>query len=294
MAHGGGVLGVIQVGERSVEFAVSGAPDGEPVLIFYPLGASRRLALFLDKPARSSGARLICVNRPGMGKTSCSGGSQEHLDCSCSDAAAVLESLGIHRTSVLFFCAGAPFAFAFCSRFRDLLTGRIAGCSSWVSPADCSDAKLLYKLGASFMPAGLLTVAAGFLATCFRSLGEFASADDVLPQLMDEEAFEEEAGGEGEDAAVLLSPMKSLGICYKHLPFPITLFHGDEDETVPLACAEWLCDELPEDSRLHCMSGASHSEVMIFGFDAALRELCPKHGSLQRGKEILESPVCVF
>eukprot|EP00930_Biecheleria_cincta_P038320 TRINITY_DN26336_c0_g1_i1.p1 TRINITY_DN26336_c0_g1~~TRINITY_DN26336_c0_g1_i1.p1 ORF type:complete len:288 (-),score=25.87 TRINITY_DN26336_c0_g1_i1:71-934(-) len=266
----------IRVGDRLVEYAVSGCVEGEPVLLFYPLGACRCMALLLDTTARRSGARLICVNRPGMGNTSPAAACHvsTHLHTACQDAVACLDNLQVDRASILFLCAGSPFGLAFCSQFPERTTGRVAGCSAWVSPADCPNARTIYKLAASLMPESLLSHAVALGAQCFQSMPlsvfpeiDIGSSEGVM------QYYEDEFGGEGEDVAVLLSPSESWGLSYRKLPFPVSLFHGEMDETVPLACGEWLCDQLPRGTRLYSMEGASHSDVLLFGVDSALRRL---------------------
>lgn len=264
----------IKVGDRLVEYAVSGSLKGEPVLLFYPLGACRCMALLLDMTAQRLGVRLLCVNRPGMGKTSAAFAchASAHLQATCQDAVACLDHLLIDRVSILFPCAGSPFALAFCSQFPKRITGRVAGCSAWVSPADCPGARLIYKLAASLMPENLLSLAVGLGAQCFQSMPL-----SVFPEIHVDSSegamqhYEDEVGGEGEDVAVLLSPSESWGFTYGKLPFPVALFHGEKDETVPFACGEWLCDQLPKGTRLYSMEGANHSDVLLFGVDSALR-----------------------
>lgn len=266
----------IDVGHRLVEYVVSGCLDGEPVLLFYPLGACRCMALLLDMTARRLGARLICVNRPGMGKTSpaAAGHALAHLHATCQDAVACLDDLQVDRASILFLCAGSPFGLAFCSQFPERTTGRVAGCSAWVSPADCPSARTIYKIAASVMPESLLSHAVGLGAQFFQSMPLSVFPEiDVAGSAGAMQYYEDEFGGEGEDVAVLLSTSKSWGLTYDELPFPVALFHGEQDETVPLACGEWLCDQLPRGTRLYSMEGASHSDVLLFGVDSALRHL---------------------
>lgn len=282
---------------RRIEYAVAGAGDGEPVLMFYPMGASCRLADLFDWPAKQANARLICVNRPGRGWTSpAPSHAGSHLQTACEDAQACLDHLHLSRAAVLFLCAGAPFALAFCARFPHRTNGKVVGCSSWVSPSDCPAARLLYKLGAS-MPVGVLAAAAGAMAHCLQSvaLGSFSS--DVQAQgggVTHEEAevlcsertaecqdrvalilekLQSETGGEGEDSAVLVDSAQAWGLSYKTLGHSVSLFHGEDDATVPIACAEWLRDQLPPSSVLYRIPRGTHSGVMLLGIQLALRTL---------------------
>eukprot|EP00930_Biecheleria_cincta_P013531 TRINITY_DN12012_c0_g1_i1.p1 TRINITY_DN12012_c0_g1~~TRINITY_DN12012_c0_g1_i1.p1 ORF type:complete len:378 (-),score=51.79 TRINITY_DN12012_c0_g1_i1:29-1162(-) len=164
-------LHTIVVNHRTIEFALSGDEAGEPVLLFYPMGASRSLAILFDHPARRVGARLICLNRPGMGKTTPApeGTAGSHLEAHCKDAIACLNHLAYPRVRVLFLCAGAPFALVFRARYPERTRGRLVGCSAWVSPTDCPAARLVYRLSAG-LPTAVLSALAGTFANSANSM----------------------------------------------------------------------------------------------------------------------------
>ncbi|CAE7237750.1 ycgS, partial [Symbiodinium sp. KB8] len=145
--------------------------SAEPVLLFYPLGACRFLAAVFATPARRAGARLICLNRPGMGKASAArtGNVSDHIAAHCQDAVKCLDHLGYERARVLFLCAGAPFALAFQARYPTRTFGRLVGCSAWVSPLDCPRAKLMYRLSAS-LPSTMLATLADAVAGWTRAV----------------------------------------------------------------------------------------------------------------------------
>lgn len=284
---------------RLVEFAVAGREEGDPVLLFYPMGACRRWAALYDLPAKLANVQLICLNRPGMGQTPTAPAGR-HLEVACEDAAACLDHLGIAAAGALFMCAGAPFAMAFAVRYPARVVGPLVGCSSWVSPADCPAAKLLYKLG-SWMPAFMLKSLTSMLSTCLRSVphalpfsGSVSSvslSDVSSEDLTEEEAFffcedrsnervaliarlleplQEETGGEGEDIAVLMASAESWGLAYGNLGRPMALFHGEEDSTVPIGCADWLWRQLGAGSVLYRIPRGTHADVMLFGIRVAL------------------------
>lgn len=215
----------------------------------------------------------------------------------CADVAACLDHLGVEKAGMLFMCAGAPFALSFCVHYPHRINGQLVGCSSWVSPSDCPEARLLYKLG-THVPTSVLTSAAGLISTCLRSVPtalpnfSFSSLSDVSSEDLseDEAAFfcadhsgeckaliarllepmQEEAGGEGDDAAVCLAGAEAWGFDYKALGRPVALFHGEEDTTVPIECAEWLLDQLPAGSTLYRIPRGTHADVMLFGIRMAL------------------------
>lgn len=277
-------------GDRRIDFAVAGAEDGEPVLLFYPMGSCRSLAALFDWPAKQERVKLICVNRPGMGCTSPAPGpeTQLHVKASCQDAVAVLDFLEIARVSLLFFCAGTPFALGFQARHPDRSTCRVVGCSAWASPVDCPGARMLFRLGAA-LPTAFLAMAARLMASCLRSLGPDlpgpgltdqeaellcplpgSEAEQLVTWLLDPHTTCE-SGGEGADAAALVEGASAWGLDYGALGAPVVLLHGEEDSTVPMNCAEWLWAQLPAGSTLLMAPGADHGDVMLLGIRSALR-----------------------
>lgn len=298
--------------DRTIAYALTGAKHGQPVLLFYPLGTSRRLAALFDWPATQAGVQMICVNRPGMGGTSSASKGKDHLETFCDDVIRCLDHLGVKKAGVWFLCAGAPFAFSFCTRFPERTTGRVVGCSAWVSPSDCPYARLLYKLGAG-MPLGLLAAIWGIFVQCFRSVPIMSLSDsggatvsvsmsdparshgepDAPVPWTEEKALfckerseawaahvasllgpqNKETGGIFEDVAVLVQGAEAWGIDYKNLPFPVSLFHGEDDVQVPVACVEWLQGELPPGSTLHVLPNRDHLEAMLLHIKAVLQAL---------------------
>jgi pimeloyl-ACP methyl ester carboxylesterase len=104
-----------------VEYSEAGA--GEPVLYFHGTGITGDLMLTVESAMIDDGFRLIIPNRPGYGRTPLSPHSSA---TGCADvAAALLDSLGIARASVMGSSGGAAFATAFAvnhpSRARSLV-----------------------------------------------------------------------------------------------------------------------------------------------------------------------------
>lgn len=174
-------LHTIVANDRTIEFTLSGEESGEPVLLFYPMGASRSLGILFDHPARRLGARIICVNRPGMGKTTPApeGTASSHLEAHCQDTVACLNHLEYPKARMLFLCAGAPFALVFRARYPDRTRGRLVGCSAWVSPTDCPAARLVYRLSAG-LPTAVLSAVAGTFANSCNSM-QSANLAESLP-----------------------------------------------------------------------------------------------------------------
>ncbi|OLP92293.1 pre-mRNA 3' end processing protein WDR33 [Symbiodinium microadriaticum] len=154
-------------GGRDVVFGTLGEEDGHAALTFYPLGSSRQALVLVEEAANKAKLRLLCTNRPGNGSTSPPLDPPEgvsaiawHLETAVDDARALLAKLQIAKVSILFFCAGTPFALRFASKYPELCTGRMLGVAPWVSPADCQETKGFFRW-ASSLPACVVSSVGG-------------------------------------------------------------------------------------------------------------------------------------
>lgn len=278
------LLAQLHRADRTVAYATAGLDSGAPVLFFYPLGGNRRMLACLHKHALQASLRLICVNRPGKGSTSDSeeGDPRNNVATASADATAVLDALSVSQASLLFMCAGTPFALAFASQMPSRCTGRAMGVASWISPADSAATKLLYRIGVHLPMIGPLVgktvssmngslsslptslVVKGFKSklsadeqSCFEQ--RFGESDIVGRQMA---WIREECRGEGRDVAALLTAYNENGIDLRAVTAAVQLFHGSQDTMVPLCGAEWLQGQLPS-ATLHPLSAGTH-EGTIF------------------------------
>jgi len=291
-------------GHRSVAFATAGLPSGWPVLFFYPLGSSRRQLALLHERMVENSIWVICVNRPGMHGTSPAvfRDGKVHLQTACQDIVAVLEELRIDQVSLLFMCAGTPYALAFAALNPERITGSIVGVAPWVSPAMCPSTKRMYRIGSalpswvnravvatgvavgtasmssvpdtwvkSFFDSSLSPGEREFLTTVFPDAQKFA---EVVRWT------QEETGGQGDDLDVLLSDYSSLGLPDPEAyPMHISLYHGESDAVIPGAAAHWFSDWLGVSLKsLNVMPAGTH-QGMIFmlhtELDMMLKSLVP-------------------
>lgn len=95
-----------------VEYTEAGT--GDPVLYFHGTGITGELMLAVEAPLVGDGFRLIVPNRPGYGRTPLSV-HRSATDCA-NVAAALLDSLGVTRVSVMGSSGGAAFAVVFALR----------------------------------------------------------------------------------------------------------------------------------------------------------------------------------
>lgn len=207
-----------------------------------------------------------------------------HVSTACDDTVAVLDSLGIVRASLLFECAGTPFALAFATKYKERTTEKFMGIGSWVLPADCPKNKLLYRFGANYCPLWLASplVASSMsgMMYSFTSLPAEWINSRFNKVFSDEEreVFDasfsvtefmgamkwmmEEKGGLTEDVSVLLSKGKDVGVEYDRVCGSVLLFHAEKDTLTPVACAKWLAETLPS-AALTVLPDASHEGTLF-------------------------------
>eukprot|EP00928_Gymnodinium_smaydae_P089814 TRINITY_DN73717_c0_g1_i1.p1 TRINITY_DN73717_c0_g1~~TRINITY_DN73717_c0_g1_i1.p1 ORF type:complete len:336 (-),score=30.94 TRINITY_DN73717_c0_g1_i1:259-1266(-) len=272
---------------RRVQYGFAGDPRGSPVILFYPAGGSRCMLASMHSAAKASSIRLICTNRPGKGSTDPApeAGPKAHASTVCDDVIAVLDQLDIQKVSLLFLCAGTPFALLFAARHQARMTGKLVGIASWVSPADFTNAKSLYRLGAalpSWFVSSLVGSSFASAPTVMRCLPEAMAVRIVHGKLsaLEQAAFSArfpdtgealqaimcgalEKGGVVEDMAVLLTGFASLGAEYSQVVGRVTLLHGEADEMSPVQGVEWLSTQLPGTVDLVKLPQGTHEGLLL-------------------------------
>jgi len=262
---------------RKLGIAEFGTPDGQPIIWFHGTpGARRQIPEEARKLADARGLRIVGIDRPGVGL------STPHLYHDIfdfvPDLEMVVDQLGIERFAAIALSGGAPYAMAAAAG----LPGRV--------PAVGILGGVVPSVGPDAPPGGWV----GF-ATRFRSVmplirhpsGVFLTAAVRLlkplgPQALQLYARVTPPG----DREVLLRPdvsemflddltdnggrsMRALvadgilftrdwGFAPHEIDAPIWWWHGDADNIVPLAHAEWFVPRLkhatlfirPEESHL--------------------------------------------
>ncbi len=105
---------------RSIAFVDTGPAEGRAVLFIGGTGTSAavtRLTDFLRNMRESLGLRLISVGRAGFGQSDPA--QNWTFDDYASDAAAVLDSLGVGEVSVMAISGGGPYSAAFAAKYPD-------------------------------------------------------------------------------------------------------------------------------------------------------------------------------
>lgn len=104
---------------RQAQYWRGGAEDGPTVFFLHGCPDTRHAAYAGDAAARSTGVRLVAVNRPGYGLSDAA--ESGHLSVA-DDVAAVADLLDIERYAVLGMSIGGPYALACAVRHPQRVT----------------------------------------------------------------------------------------------------------------------------------------------------------------------------
>ena len=243
---------------RRLAYAEYGDPSGSPVFYFHGFPGSHLDWPLIDPTDRASqqNARILALDRPGMGRSSFQPGRR--LVDWPDDVVAVADALGIKRFAVLGVSGGGPYAAVCAHALADRLTSTGIVCG--MGPADAPG----MKTGASWMlpgkprflriillklmQLGLVKDPEQFLA---RSRDVFSEPDRALlddPEAAEafvaglQEALRSGVGGADRDAAVYAQPW---GFDLQEITGPVFLWHGGQDANVPLTVGRHVAEAIP-------------------------------------------------
>ena len=262
---------------RRMGVAMHGDPEGRPVVLNHGTPASRLGFEFVDAPARARGVRVLCPDRPGIGRSDPR--PLRTLAEWADDTVALADVLGIDRFAALGYSGGGPYALAAAGGAPDRVS--VAGLIAGVGPLDGPDARqglaktdlqlldlarrrpwaaraLLraLRLGARVSPASAL-----------RSFKKEVSAVDQ--RVLDEQgpgimAFFVEALRQGPQGVVddYLLWAAPWGFALEQVRVPVHVWQGDDDLMVPMHHAEDMAARLPN-ATLHRLPGVGHVSIQL-------------------------------
>lgn len=269
--------GTVRVREgRKLGIAEFGTPDGQAVVWLHGTpGARRQIPEEARRLADARGLRIVGIDRPGVGL------STAHLYDDVFDFVAdlelVVDQLGIDRFATVGLSGGAPYAMAAAAG----LPGRVpaVGVLGGVVPSVGPDAppggwvghakRFRAVLPIIRHPSGIALTAA---VRVLRPLGpqaldlyaRFTPPGDreVLRRPDVKEMFLDDLSGNGGRSmrAIVADGIlftREWGFEPHEVDAPIWWWHGDTDNIVPLAHAEWLVPRL-RDATLFVRPGESH------------------------------------
>lgn len=244
---------------RTLGYAEYGTPDGKPIFYFHGFPGSRLDWQFsdADNSAKQLNARIIAVDRPGMGLSEFKRG-REILDWP-DDVVGVANHLQLDRFALLGISGGGPYAAVCAYKIPERLTATAIICGmgpkeapqmtdgiSWTIPGKFS---LIRKMMLMLFDLGLRKNPDKFVA---RSKEQFPEQDKPLldkPEMvkvyveMLREAFRQGISGVDYEAKLYTRPWN---FNLQDIKTKIHLWHGDLDVNVPVAVARYIAAIIPD------------------------------------------------
>jgi pimeloyl-ACP methyl ester carboxylesterase len=265
---------------RRVAVAFHGDPRGRPLFLLHGIPGSRLGLHYVDGPAKQRGVRVVCPDRPGVGR------SDPHPERTipgyADDISALADALGFERFAVLGYSGGAPYALACGARLPERVpaVGTMAGAGPHDRPGareGCSksdlmllDLSLRRPFLARLVMFGWAKVARFAPSVALKSLTEDLSESDrrFLEEEVQERGAAEVMGlfaevfRQGGGGAVLDYRLhgRPWGLSFEEVSVPVHLWHDEEDLVVPVHHAEDLASRLP-DAKLHKLKGTGHFSI---------------------------------
>lgn len=265
---------------RKLGYAEYGAPAGKPLLYFHGWPSSRLEAKNLHAIGVQMDARIIGIDRPGLGLSDFKKGFT--IRQWPNDVAALADTLGIDRFAVIGISSGAPYAMA-CARYiSDRLTA--AGSVSGVCPLDGPNPQqYVFKLELR-----VITVArrAPWLARLMlrlqlnqlkRNPAKFLAELDKDSPEVDKAVFREHPeftqefveglrecarqGMRGPVASIALEG-QPWGFRLQDIPMKFHIWHGGSDNLAYPAAAHFMAGQIP-DCQLTVFPEEAHLSTIV-------------------------------
>jgi pimeloyl-ACP methyl ester carboxylesterase len=253
---------------RQAQIWYGGAADGPAVLFCHGCPDTRWAARTGERAAREVGVRLLCVNRPGYGRSDAHPSTMTSV---ADDAVAVADTLGIDDFGVLGMSVGGAYAAALAARHADRVPvlGLVAT-PAMTSTTDDSEtveaAMTRHRPGFEEYVAGIApedpddrAVAARFLAGLpapDAALLRARTVEDVTASVREALANHD---GYLRDAALLF---RDWGYRVEDVTASSHLWYGADDDRNPPAVGAWWAERLT-DSRVVVRPGSTHLATLL-------------------------------
>jgi pimeloyl-ACP methyl ester carboxylesterase len=243
---------------RSLGYAEYGTPKGKPVFYFHGFPGCRLdwLLSFSDNSVAGLNARIIAIDRPGMGLSDFKRG-RKILDWP-DDVVELADALKVDRFAVLGWSGGGPYAAVCAFKIPERLTATAIVCgmgpaeapgikegAAWIYPGKTS---LIRKLILMLSSMGIQKNPDQFLSRSKEALSEpdrlLLDQPDVARAYIEtvREAFRSGTSGANQEAALYT---RSWQFRLQDITTEVHLWHGELDLSVPISVGRYVADAIP-------------------------------------------------
>lgn len=277
---------------RQLSFVEFGNKNGYPVLYFHGTpSCCLEPSMIGDEVFIQHNLRIISPSRPGMGRSD-THKNRTFIDWT-KDTIALADHLNIEKFAILGYSGGAPYTLACALKIQERLTSAVivSGAGQMNQPEVRNNLSLKHRI--------FWKVADRFpflLPIVLNKMKQFREVPDeeILARVKknmpkaDFELFKQKErlalSKKGLDetfrdikgvAMDVRLPVRPLGFNLGDIHFPITFFHGREDNTVPVEVVEWMVPRIPN-ARLITYPDQGHLSAIIDHFDEITEALLNK------------------
>jgi pimeloyl-ACP methyl ester carboxylesterase len=252
---------------RLLGYGERGSRDGRPVIDFHGNPGSRLSFWGSDDVIRAAGARLISVDRPGIGLSTPEPGRR--VADWAADVEGLADALGIERFAVMGHSVGGAYAAACAHGLPERVTA--AGLVSPIIPLDSPEAFgelgkpgqwLLARDRPRLMRVSIRTlfllarVAPSFARRVFGSRTTpaeraISSRPDVVARALASarESTRQGARGLVDDMRAAIRPW---GFDPSGIRVPVFVWQGDQDSSIVESWGDWWADAVPTATLIRC------------------------------------------
>ena len=266
-------------GTRALGVAEFGDPQGRPVFYCHGCPGSRIEAGVLADAATHVGARLIAVDRPGIGLSPPQPG-RRILDWP-ADVARLADALAIDRFTILGFSGGAPYAAACALQLPDRLQacGLVAG---------AGQAGRFLRALAQVLPSRTIPLVRPFISNrgrmtwwlrrvrwlARRADRQSFERHDIEPIVVASivESLRQGSEGVAREVTLLGQPW---GFALEDIEMPIRLWHGEDDAIVPVRVGRSAANRLRHVTAVF-VQGEAHKSLLVNYGAEILATLLPR------------------
>ena len=240
-----------------------GDPDGTPILFFHGFGSSRVVRHPDDAIAVAAGARIVAVDRPGIGLSSRQ--PNRRLTDWPGDVEVLIDHLGLDRVAIVAWSGGGPYALATAWQIPDRISAvgviscpaplsgvpgvggytyrrhRAMSTAAHYAPWVLAVAMWHFSRQQKADPAKQLDAAiAGMVEADREILG-----DPRLRAVMIANAAEMYRQGNGGIYDEALCMARPWGFPLADVTVPVRIWHGAKDQAVPVGMGKYLARNVP-------------------------------------------------